>query len=77
MGRRPQSSAVVPSPAPALQPSPLDRAEAKRRLLAPPPPPENLTPRAAALKPTDPGYEHESLVDEFAHDRYPVARGSS
>lgn len=79
MGRRPQSSAEVPSPAPALQPSPLDRAEAKRRLLAPPPPPENPSPGPVALKPTDPGYQHESLEDEFAHDRYPqrMRRGSA
>ncbi|HET7724377.1 MAG TPA: trypsin-like peptidase domain-containing protein [Propionibacteriaceae bacterium] len=65
MGRLPQSSRETPSPTPA------ERAQAKRLLLAPPPPPQDTSPGPLPLTPTDPGYQHDSLEDEFAHDRFP------
>jgi hypothetical protein len=68
MGRLPQSSRELPSPTPA------ERAELKRQLLAPPPPPESPVPTSRPLVATDPGYQHEVLEDDFASDHYPVAR---
>jgi len=64
MGRLPQASSEVGSPTPA------ERAEAKRLLLAPPVESERAP--AAALKKTDPGYQHETLEDEFSRDRFPA-----
>jgi S1-C subfamily serine protease len=66
MGRLPGASIEAGSPTPA------ERAEAKRLLLTPPsltlptPPP--------ALTRTDPGYQSETLEDEFSRDRYPVGK---
>ena len=64
MGRLPAESNEVGSPTPA------ERAEAKRQLLAPPAQAVTST-GPAPLKKTDPGYQHETLEDEFASDRYP------
>ncbi len=64
MGRLPLGSSE------ALSPTPAERAEAKRLLLAPPV--EALTAATPPpLRPTDPGYQHETLEDEFSRDRYP------
>ena len=63
MGRIPLVSSEAPSPTPA------ERAEAKKRLLAPLA--QIAVPGPERLKKTDPGYQHETLEDEFARDRYP------
>ncbi len=67
MGRLPEASGEV------LSPTPADRAEAKRLLLAPPPEDTRAitAPPRTTLKPTDPGYQRETLEDEFSKDRYP------
>ena len=66
MGRLPLGSGEV------LSPTPGERAEAKRLLLAPPAALSVTTNQArTALKPTDPGYQRETLEDEFSRDLYP------
>ena len=64
MGRLPAATSQAGSPTPA------ERAEAKRLLLAPRAETETA-PGPAPLKKTDPGYQHETLEDEFSRDRYP------
>jgi S1-C subfamily serine protease len=66
MGRLPEASGEV------LSPTSADRAEAKRLLLAPPPEDTRAitAPPRTTLKPTDPGYQRETLEDEFSKDRY-------
>jgi S1-C subfamily serine protease len=63
MGRPPLASSEAGSPTPA------ERAEGKRLLLAPPV--QTITAGPAPLKKTDPGYQHETLEDEFSRDSYP------
>lgn len=67
MGRLPDASGE------ALSPTPTDRAEARRLLLAPPPDHTSAVtaPPRTILKPTDAGYQRETLEDEFSRDRYP------
>ena len=64
MGRLPLGSSDAPSP------TPEERAEAKRLLLAAPPR-SPTDPGAPPPRKTDPGYEHETLEDGFSHDRVP------
>ena len=63
MGRLPVATSEAGSPTPS------QRAEAKRLLLTPPV--ETTAPAPTPLKRTDPGYQHETLEDEFSSDRYP------
>ena len=64
MGRLPVESSEVGSPTLA------ERTESKRLLLAPPVEPAT-TAGLPRLKKTDPGYQQETLEDEFSRDRYP------